>query len=85
MPTSKTLRVLSIFHKYGGTVDTAQLFHDTSTSVTDTQVIRERRQEVDGRTFVVSSVFDRFAGKTAGDKLSSLVELEAEKEVRKTL
>lgn len=82
MPTSKSLRVSSIIHKYHGKVDISLVFGDTVTNITDTNIIRERRQESGGRTFVVNSVFDRFSSKTAADKLSSLVEIEAEKEVR---
>ena len=85
MPTNKSIRFLSIFHKYGGPVNLTTLFSDTTTSVTDTQIIRERRQEIEGQTFVVSSVFDRCADKTAGDKLLSLIGIEAEKESRSRL
>ena len=73
MPTQKSLRVLSIIHKNGAPVNIAQVFHDTNTSVTEKQIIKERRQTVDGRTFVVCSVFDRFANKNANDKLLTLV------------
>ena len=74
MLTQKTLRVMSIFHKHGGPVNLTTLFSDTTTSVTDTQIIRERRQEIDGRVFVISSIFDRAGGKTANEKLESLIQ-----------
>jgi hypothetical protein len=60
-------------------------FPDTSTIATDTKIIRERRQEVDGKTFVVCSIFDRSAGKSAGDKLLTLVESDCEKSSPKTV
>jgi hypothetical protein len=54
MPTQKTLRILGLLHKHGDPVNLQQLFSDTSNIVTDAQIIRERRQEIGGQTFIVS-------------------------------
>lgn len=65
-----------------GETQASNLFQDAATVYTDTHIMRERRQDVNGRIFVVNSIFDRFATQTAEDRLRSLVELEAEKDGR---
>ena len=49
------------------------------------QIIKECRQEVDGRMFLVCSIFKRGAPQTADEKLRALVERETEKDCRSTI
>ena len=77
--SQKRLRTYSLLYKFGIQIYMDSLFGDTTTNVSDDHIIRERKQEVDGRTFVVRSAFDLNAGKTVGDKLLALVESDIER------
>ena len=60
-------------------------FPDSSFETAKNRIVKSRRQEVDGRMFLVCSIFERGAPQTAGDKLRALVEREAEKDGRNTV
>ena len=73
-------RVMNAVGKGRSDTDLSQFLQDTAIQETEEHIVLERRHTGDRRTFVVSSVFDRGASVTAGDKLAALVNLEAEKE-----
>lgn len=79
---SSTMHAMNIACTEHGETQASNLFQDAATVYTDTHIMRERRQDVNGRIFVVNSIFDRFATQTAEDRLRSLVEFEAEKDGR---
>lgn len=76
------LRFSANWYKYGGPVFIESLFADTSTEKSESHLIRERKQIVDGRTFTVTSFYDLSASKSADDQLIALVKMETEKEAR---
>ena len=65
--------------------DIIDYFPDSSFETAKNRIVKTRRQEVDGRTFLVCSIFERGAPQTADEKLRALVEREAEKDCRNTL
>ena len=75
------IQFLDLVHK-PNQYNIIELFPDSSFESAETCIVKERRQTVDGRTFVVNSIFERGAPQTAADRLRSLVELEAEKDGR---
>jgi predicted nuclease of restriction endonuclease-like (RecB) superfamily len=65
--------------------DVLEYFPDSHSDFAEDKLIKTRRQTVDGRTFVVCSIFDRGASRSAAEKLHGLVERDTEKDCRNAL
>ena len=78
------IQLLDLVHK-PNQYDIIEYFPGDSFETARNRIVKTRRQEVDGRAFIVCSIFERGAPQTADDKLRALVESEAEKDYRNAL
>ncbi len=83
-PEPMMIQFLDLSHK-PKQYELVELFPDCSFRAAQNRLIKTRRQTVDGRSFLVCSVFERGAQQNAASKLRGLVEREAEKDCHNAL